>query len=138
MRYPTSFAGAAAAAPSLGTFIDGHLGARLGFGCDEPGVVGPFERGSNHGKLMRTLKLELPVDDVYMFTVHDETEPDEQMPKGLTLRLAQCRPCGDTVWAESDAYWGFPLLVDRDAGRYSVEIAMPEDYVGTVRVEIDM
>jgi hypothetical protein len=30
------------------------------------------------------------------------------------------------------------LLGDFDAGRYSVEITMPEDYVGTVRLEIDL
>lgn len=130
--------GVAAAAPSLGTFVNGHLAARLELGCDQPDTVGPFEGGTFDGRMMRTLRLELPVDDVYMFTVHDETDEDEQMPKGLGLRVAQCRPCGDSVLAESDVDWGFPLLVDFDAGRYSVEITMPEDYVGTVRLEIDM
>lgn len=130
--------GVAAAAPSLGSFVDGHLEARLGFGCDETDVVGPFEGGANYGKLVRTLRLDLPVDDVYMFTVHDETDEDEQMPKGLTLEVSQCQPCGDLVRAETDVDWGFPLLVDRYAGRYSVEITMPEDYVGTVRLEIDL
>jgi hypothetical protein len=86
---------------------------------------------------MRTLRLDLPIDDVYMFTVHDETDEDEQMPKGLRMQVSQCSPCGDSVVAESDVDWGFPLLVDRDAGRYSVEITMPDDYVGTVRLEID-
>jgi hypothetical protein len=129
--------GLAAAAPSLGSFVDGHLEARLGFGCDQPDTVGPFEGGAFYGRMMRTLRLDLPIDDVYMFTVHDETDEDEQMPKGLRMQVSQCSPCGDSVVAESDVDWGFPLLVDRDAGRYSVEITMPDDYVGTVRLEID-
>jgi hypothetical protein len=130
--------GVAAAAPSLGSFVDGHLEARLEFGCGENDVVGPFERGTFEGRMVRTMRLDLPVDDVYLFRVHDENDEDEQMPKGLTLAVAQCGPCGDLVLAETDVDWGFPLILDRDAGRYSVEITMPEDYVGTVRLEIDL
>jgi hypothetical protein len=129
--------GVAAAAPSLGSFVDGHLEARLDFGCDEADVVGPFVVGPNHGKLLRTLSLDLPIDEHYWFNVYDETQEDQPIPEGITFVASQCAPCGDWARNSTEVDWPFPLLGDFRAGRYSVEIAMPEDYVGTVRLEVD-
>jgi hypothetical protein len=130
--------GVAAAAPSLGSFVDGHLEARLEFHCEQPDTVGPFEAGTFYGRMVRMFRLDLPTNDVYVFRVRDETQADEPIPNGLTMRASQCRPCGDWVWADSDVDGSFPSIAGLDAGRYSVEITMPEDYVGAVRLEIDL
>jgi xanthine dehydrogenase molybdopterin-binding subunit B len=64
---------------------------------------------------------------------------DYRIPTSLdiTLVVSQCGPCGDWAIAAADRVWNTQLLGDFDAGRYSVEIGLPEDYVGTVLLEID-
>jgi hypothetical protein len=129
--------GVAAAAPSLGTFVDGKLEARLEFGCDQPDTVGPIEGGAFYGQIVRTLSLEIPTDGHYWFIPHDEAQEWITVPEGITLAVSQCGPCGDGFRLPADWEWTLPQLGDFEAGRYSVEIGLPEDYVGTVLLSID-
>jgi hypothetical protein len=128
--------GVAAAAPSLGTIVDGKLEARLEFGCDQPDTVGPFEEGTFYGQIVRTFSLEIPTDGHYWFILHEEGQEWITVPEDITLAISQCGPCGDGFRVPADWVWTTPLLGDFEAGRYSVEIGLPEDYVGTVRLEI--
>jgi hypothetical protein len=129
--------GVAAAAPSLGSFVDGQLEARIEFGCDQPDTVGPFEGGAFHGQIVRTLSLDIPIDGVYVVAAYDETQEEQRVPEDITLVVSQCGPCGDWVRAAADHVWNTPLISGFDAGRYSVEIGLPEGYVGTVRLLVD-
>ena len=125
--------GVAAAAPSLGTFVGDELETSIEFGCGKPGTVGPFEGGEFYGQIVRTLSLDIPVDGIYLFDVHDESQQDQPVPEGIVMTLSQCAPCGDWAFADTEILRQTPLIADFEAGRYSVEIGMPEDYVGTVR-----
>jgi hypothetical protein len=129
--------GVAAAAPSLGTFVDGKLEARLEFGCDHPDTVGPIEAGAFYGQIVRTLSLDIPTDGHYWFILHDEAQEWTTVPEGITLAVTQCGPCGDGFRVPADWVWTTPQLGDFEAGRYSVEIGLPKDYVGTVLLTID-
>jgi hypothetical protein len=129
--------GVAAAAPTLGPFVDDHLSARIEFDCSKPGTVGPHEGGELYGQIVRTLSLDIPADGHYWFRPYDETQEDEPVPEGITLFVSQCAPCGDYARAPAEFVWDAPLLGDFEAGRYAVDVRMPEDYVGTVRLDID-
>jgi hypothetical protein len=128
--------GVAAAAPSLGTIVDGRLEARIEFGCDQPDTAGPFEEGMFYGQIVRTLSLEIPTDGHYWFIPHDEGQEWITVPEDITLVISQCGPCGDWIRATADSEWNTSLLGDFEAGRYSVELGLPEDYVGTVLLNI--
>jgi hypothetical protein len=129
--------GIAPAAPSLGSFVDGRLEARIEFGCDQPDTVGPHEGGSFYGQIVRTLSLEIPTDGNYLFTLHDEAQEWITVPEDLTLAISRCGPCGGGFRVGADSDWATPLLGTFEAGRYSVEIGLPKDYVGTVLLKID-
>jgi hypothetical protein len=129
--------GVAAAAPNLGPFVDDRLTAPVEFDCSKPGTVGPHEGGEFYGQIVRTLSLVIPTDGLYWFRPTDETQEDEPVPEGITLFVSQCAPCGDYARAPAEFVWDTPLLGDFAAGRYAIDIGMPEDYVGTVRLDID-
>jgi hypothetical protein len=129
--------GVAAAAPSLGTIVDGRLEAHIEFGCEQPNTAGPFEEGTFYGQIVRTMSLDIPTDGHYWFVLHDEAEEWITVPEGITLVVSQCGSCGDGFRVPADWVWTTPQLGDFDAGRYSVEIGLPEDYVGTVLLTID-
>lgn len=128
--------GVAPAAPSLGTFVDNQVEARLEFGCEQPDSVGPFISEPFAGQIVRTFSLDIPSDGVYVFSPYDESQDGEPIPEGFTLSISRCGPCEDDLYGSADVDFLFPLLGTLEAGRHSVEISVFEGYAGTVRLEI--
>lgn len=124
--------GVAAAAPSLGIAVDG-LEAQLEVGCDRAGTLDAVT-----GEIRRTWSLNIPASGIYVLFLWDEAL-DQQTSTSVSLELSRCGVCED--WATITAGPGteqnaFPLIAQLDPGRYSLEIRLPGEFSGTLRLEI--
>ncbi len=123
--------GAAPAAEHLGVMSE-NFDTVLEFGCDRPGsVYAPFS-----GEIQRFFSFEVPVEDVYMFMLREETStlvrPD------ITVEISRCGPCQGVIHSYDDGPYDtqFPLIVLLEPGRYSLEIRLPRQFNGSLELDI--